>query len=41
VQNPSDLNFQHKAVVSGITSGHAGHVDTNSSVRFYEADAEL
>ena len=41
VQNPSDLNFQHKAVVSGITSGHAGHLDTNSSVRFYEADAEL
>jgi|TARA_R100000388_G_scaffold18742_1_gene14459 hypothetical protein len=41
VQNPSDLNFQHKAVVSGITSGHAGHIDTNSSVRFYEADAEL
>jgi hypothetical protein len=41
VQNPSDLNFQHKAVVSGITSGNAGHVDTNSSVRFYEADAEL
>ena len=41
VQNPNDLNFQHKAVVSGITSGHAGHVDTNSGVRFYEADAEL
>ena len=40
-QNISDQNFQHKVVHGSGTAGHAGHLDTNSSVRFYEADAEL
>jgi hypothetical protein len=40
-QNISDLNFQHKIVHGSGTAGYAGHLDTNSSVRFYEADAEL
>ena len=40
-QNISNQNFQHRIFGSGFTAGHAGHVDTNSGVRFYEADAEL
>ena len=40
-QNISDQNFQHRAAVTGATAGRAAHVDTNSGVRFYEADAEL
>ena len=40
-QNISDQNFQHRAACTGATAGRAAHVDTNSGVRFYEADAEL
>ena len=40
-QNISNQNFQHRAAVTGGTAGRAAHVDTNSGVRFYEADAEL
>lgn len=40
-QNISDQNFQHKIVHGSGTAGHAGHLDTNSGTRFYEADAEL
>ena len=40
-QNISNHNFQHYISGSGWAAGDAGHVDTNSGVRFYEADAEL
>ena len=40
-QNISNHNFQHYISGSGWTAGDAGHVDTDSGVRFYEADAEL
>ena len=40
-QNISDLNFQHKIVHGSGTAGYAGHLDTDSGTRFYEADADL
>ena len=40
-QNISEKNWQHKIVHSAGTAGHAGHLDTDSGTRFYQADAEL
>ena len=40
-QNISEKNFQHKIVHGSGTAGYAGHLDTDSGTRFYQADAEL